>query len=142
MVDLYAGYKGFSALLDLGKQFLEVRDTAARQTLVVDFTRQIMEAQAHHALLLERIRDLEEKLMRFENWETEKQRYELQEVGRGFLVYAIKPAMADGEPAHQICANCYQDRHKSLLQKESRNREDFLICQRCHADLPLSGIRR
>jgi hypothetical protein len=113
--EIYAGYKGFSALVGLGQQFLQVKDAATRNTLIVEFTGKLMEAQLHEAFLIERIRELEKKLMQFENWEAEKQRYELVKLDPGILIRRLKAGMENGEPPHEICANCHDAGKKSLL---------------------------
>lgn len=139
--EFYAGYKGFSALVDLGKQFLDVKDAATRQTLIVEFTSKLMEAQQHEALLIERIRALEKELVRFENWEAEKQRYELTDVGGGAMAYRLKDSMSNGQPPHDICASCYEDRHKSILKPEHWQpmRARVLICHDCGSVLYVGG---
>lgn len=138
--EIYAGYKGFSALVGLGKQFLDVKDTATRNTLIVEFTGKLMEAQQHEALLIERIRELEKSLVRFENWETEKQRYELFEIKPGRFTRRLKESMADGEPTHHICANCYNRGVASILQSEKTDvgRFTLLVCSECKAELNLT----
>ena len=45
-----------------------------------------------------------------------RQRYQLQRFYPGSFAYALKPEMAAGEPPHYLCANCYQQTKKSLLQ--------------------------
>ncbi|WP_339757784.1 hypothetical protein [uncultured Hoeflea sp.] len=134
--ELYAGYKGFSTIVGLGKQLLDVKDAAARNSLIIDFTGKLMEAQQHEALLIERIRELEKSLMRFENWEAEKQRYKLKPLGKHrVLAYVLDPMMANGDPPHAICANCYQNGQKSFLQAtSSRSYGLSLKCNKCGAD--------
>lgn len=112
---LYAGYQGFTALMSLAQQALKIRDAAGIQPIIVEFTSKLMDAQQHHALLVKRITDLEQQLMKFENWETEKQRYELVKLEPGIFLRRVKVGMENGEPAHEICANCYDNGKKSLL---------------------------
>lgn len=141
VVEVYGAYKGFTSILDLGKKFLEVKDAAAHNQLVVDFTRQIMDAQQHEATLLERIRELEGRVMKFENWQAEKQRYELTDVGRGAMAYRLKESMSNGQPPHDICANCYEDHRKSILRRENWQpmRARVLVCHDCGSVLYLEG---
>lgn len=73
-------------------------------------------AQSDQFAMAGRIRDLEEELMRLKAWDAEKQRYELKDLGKGFFAYAPKEGMERGEPLHALCANCFQNGVKSILQ--------------------------
>ena len=73
---------------------------------------------------------------------TEKERYELQPVGdTGVLAYTLKDSVEPPEPPHQLCANCFNDRAKSILQPEQRNhgRAHLLVCHRCKAEIYTFG---
>jgi len=129
--EIYAGYKGFSAIVGIGKQILDIKDIATRNTLVVEFTGKLMEAQQHETLLIERIRELEKRLMQFENWEAEKQRYQLVKLDPGVMMYRLKQGMENGEPAHEICANCYNAGKKSLLHNMGHG--NGLTHWKCHS---------
>lgn len=133
--DIYAGYKGFTAVIDLGKQFLQVKDAATRNSLIVEFTAKLMEAQQHEALLVERIGALEKRVVQFENWEAEKQRYELQKLHPGILIYRLKSGMENGEPPHEICADCYSKGVKSYLHNTGvYNGQTHWKCHSCGFD--------
>lgn len=77
-----------------------------------------LDAQSQQQTMSLRIRELEEQLIKFENWETEKQRYQLEQTKSGVFAYAVKESMQAGEPLHHICSNCYEDGVKSILQTE------------------------
>jgi hypothetical protein len=70
----------------------------------------------------------------FETWQTEKQRYELTEVGKGTgtFAYVVKKSMRGSEPAHYACANCYRVGKASILQHMRTNSMgDLLTCTGC-----------
>jgi hypothetical protein len=73
-------------------------------------------AQTREATLLDRVSQLEKEMARFEAWDAEKQRYELKDFGAGAFAYSLKANARGGEPAHQICPTCYENRRKSILQ--------------------------
>jgi hypothetical protein len=133
---------------DLAESMVGLRDAAAMQGKVIEFQNVIMDAQQRvfaaqeeRAALVEKVAELEKKIASLENWETEKKRYELKSIGYGgrIAVYALKPEMADGEPPHSICANCYQNGEKSILQTEGRGGSEYLYCPRCKANLLKQG---
>lgn len=90
--------------------------------------------------LLEEKRRLEKQIADHETWEREKQRYELCEVVSGIFTYALKPEAAGREPAHHLCANCYEHGQKRILQRaEGAYRTTLLQCNACKASLTISG---
>jgi hypothetical protein len=98
-------------------------------------------AQASQFSLLERIRELEKQIADLEAWETEKQRYELKIVSRGATAYVMKSDAERAEPPHWLCATCYQNGKKSILQagKSARDGPDFRntvwICAVCRSEI-------
>jgi hypothetical protein len=73
-----------------------------------------------------------------ETWDAEKKRYELKEVGLGSLAYVVKESMRGAEPAHQICAYCYQRGHKRILQPGSTGYGKGLFCPDCKTTISIS----
>jgi hypothetical protein len=117
--------------LDLQERIFEAREalTAARETQTAS---------------LERIRDLEQQIVQLKEWEADKQRYELKQVAPGAFVYALKESMKGAEPEHWLCANCYQQRRKSILQKIAGSQTQTLLsiptqyeCAACKAKIAL-----
>jgi len=61
--------------------------------------------------------ELIQKLKTLEQWDAESKRYVLKEIGRGVFVYSLKETVdSGGEPPHNICPKCFQDKRKSILQ--------------------------
>jgi len=108
---------------DLAKDLVNLADATARQGKVAELQRQILDAQGdaiaanqERLALMETIGKLEKDVARLEAWEAEKRRYGLQELPPGVFVRVLQPAMANGEPIHRLCAKCYEDGKKSILQ--------------------------
>jgi len=98
-----------------------------------------LEAHIKQSAMIERIRELEEELTKVRAWETEKQRYKLVAPFTGAMVYALKKSMSDGEPPHYICANCYQDGKRSILQNGKTKEKEgtgwtTFICTACKSE--------
>ena len=83
---------------------------------------------------------MEKEITDFEAWEAEKQRYELKDVGAGSIAYALKKDAQGSEPAHYICAACYQHRRKSILQPKAVAYDKTLQCYECKTQL-FVGLR-
>lgn len=140
--DLFAGLGAFKMLLDSAKALKDINDGAVRNAAVIELQERILAAQEAQFALIERVRELEEKVASFEGWETEKLRYEMQLTAGGGIVYALKAQADPSEPAHKICANCYANRKKSVLQKVGANiaRQQLGIlpsfkCQNCGSEI-------
>ena len=151
MVDITMIQQVMSSLslaADMAKTMIGVRDAAVIQGKVIELQGIILSAQSNalaaqsdQFALLNQIRELEEEVTRIKAWEAEKQKYQLDEPRPGLFTYALKQEAGASEPAHQICANCYQHSHKSILQRESRSpgRCDVLVCNDCGSAFYLTG---
>jgi hypothetical protein len=133
---------------ELAESMIGLRDAAAVESKVFEFKNLVINAQnsafaaqEERTALVEKVAELEKKIASLENWATEKKRYELKRVGYGgtAVVYELKPEMADGEPTHSVCANCYQNAEKSILQGDRRGGCDYLVCPRCKTSLITAG---
>ncbi len=133
VAEVFAGIGAFKALFDLTKSIKDATDVAARDAAVAELREQIFAAQNRYATAIEHIRALEAKVAEFENWDAEKQRYELKDYGGGTFAYAIKPGMENGEPPHRLCEKCYQERKKSILHFiDHRDGQDRYRCYGCN----------
>jgi hypothetical protein len=125
---------------DITKAAVGLRDAQALQTKVIELQGVILSAQSSAITaqtdqfsLLERVRDLETKMAQLEAWEAEKQRYKLTDYGGGTFAYELKPEAAGSEPMHRLCATCYQQGHKAILQFDFRTSagQDKYNCYTC-----------
>jgi hypothetical protein len=122
--------KGMSAKADLDKQAAELFQ------IILAGQRSALEESVKQRALLETVSELEEKLAAFEAWSAEKPRYALAEPWGGGLVRALKQSASGGEPAHWICASCYENRKKGflvdvLVQPKSGHRQVGVECGLC-----------
>jgi hypothetical protein len=106
---LAAALPSLKAAKDIAEAMIGLRDSAAFQAKLIEFQSKLIDAnnasfvaQDERATLLERIRDLEEKVAGFETWDAEKNRYELKEFGRGAFAYTLKPEAQGAAPPQEI----------------------------------------
>lgn len=81
-----------------------------------------------------RIRELEQTIEEFEDWESERARYTLVDAGQvgGVFVYLLlEEAAHEDEPTHYICPACYQKRVKSILQRDKVQGTRKSLCPEC-----------
>ena len=149
-LEITAAYQGLKAGLGLLQTLNATAKTAAVNEVKVQLTQVIIEAQQAlaaasmaQANAAETIRDLEQQVMQFENWQTQREHYELADTGQGSLAYRYKAAVEGGEPPHWLCPNCYEHRQKSIMKHEKLpvGRCDTLVCHPCGLELVTRGVR-
>lgn len=111
---------GLSALktaFDMAKGLKDLDNAVNRNAAVIELQENIIAAQQAQAALIKRIDDLEKEVAGFEKWETEKEKYELKTIYANTFAYSNKPIADDTTTPHFICANCYEHRKKTILQR-------------------------
>jgi|GEM_PF-1685128 len=103
------------------------------QQALIGLNSMVASVQQQNATLLHQKNDLESQLKQMKDWEAEKQRYQLVSPFRGVPVFALKEAMSNGEHAHYLCANCFQNGKRSFLAhaKTKDGGRVTLVCSAC-----------
>jgi uncharacterized protein YlxW (UPF0749 family) len=76
--EVLTGLGIFNTLLNSAKALKDLNDAAVRNTAVVELQEKILAAKEAQAALMDQVRALEAKVAAFENWEAQKQRYQMQ----------------------------------------------------------------
>jgi hypothetical protein len=112
---------------DIAQTMIGLRDAQAIQAKVLEFQAKLLDAnsaaftaQDERAALLKRVGELETEVAHLKDWEADKKRYQLSNIGNGVVALALKPAMSDGEPTHYLCADCAAKGKKAYLQPHQR----------------------
>lgn len=143
----------FNGIVEIAKSLKGIRDSAIFDSKVSELMGKILEVnniafqeQISKQALSEKVGTLEKEILDFKNWEAEKIKYYLHNIGIGTFVYALKDeSMNEGETFHQICATCYERKYKSILQYEARKHDDntvphvwsYLVCNSCKNKLQI-----
>lgn len=130
------------AASEIAKAMIGLRDATAIQLKVIELNGEILSAQSSalsaqeaQSALLQRVGNLEKEIADLKAWDAEKERHELKEVHPGSFAYALKPDSGSTEPPHSLCARCFNEGHKSILQKATHTMKDWLHCSRCKAEI-------
>jgi hypothetical protein len=115
--EVLMGIGALKSAFDLTKGLKDIDDRVRLNDARMELQEKILEAQQAQASLLERIGALEKELASFEKWDAEKENYQLTTIAADTFAYARKPAADSSVPLHFICANCYEDRKKRILQR-------------------------
>jgi hypothetical protein len=143
--------------IEITKGLIGLRDAALIQDKAIELQGAILAAQqsalaaqSAQFALSDRVRELEQEIVQLEDWEREKQRYELKAIDGRVFAYMPKPGMADGEPPHWLCANCFNRRQKGFLQFKGQDRSpsgsrsdtSTYGCDTCKASLKVHYARK
>ena len=123
------GLGALKTAFDMEKGLKDLDNAVARNAAVIELQENILAAQQAHAALIKRIDDLEKEVAGFEKWDAEKEKYDLKEIYPQNYAYAIKANARGTEPAHLICATCYENRKKTILQKSSGVHLSCPVCK-------------
>ena len=132
VAEIYGGITALKSIFDMAKGLKDMNDESARKSAVIDLQEKIMNVQETHSSLVRQFEEVVAENQRLKSWEQEKTRYRLETIPPGLQVYSLKPDMANGEPPHRICANCYNKGIKSPLHiKGERHGQTYWICHTC-----------
>lgn len=102
---------------------------------IIDAQHRIFEANSAQTALVERVRELEGQIADMKNWDAQKERYQLVTPYTGIPVYALKKAMSNGEAAHYLCANCFQNGKRAFLQHGmTKDGWVTIVCSACRSE--------
>lgn len=134
----------------LAKSIADLEEAHAIKVQIGELLTQILSAQEsalrsqeRESALARQVHELEQHIIQMETWETEKERYQLTNFGGDTFAHLLKPEMANNEPAHRICAACFENDKKSILQSHGRNAysQDRYFCPVCKTEFTF-GVER
>jgi hypothetical protein len=141
--DFSAAFGLMKAITGTTKRFADAREefkvnevAIQLQGIALDLQSEMMMIQSDYQNILRSKEELEKKLIEQEAWNHERSRYHLEDV-MGNFVYALNVRNPSIEPAHWLCAHCYEEKKKSILQ---RNPYPHWFCPRCKTKITIQGF--
>lgn len=137
--EITAGLASIKTISDLTSLIIKskvsdaVREHAIElQSQIISLQSAVLGLQSQYQALLAEKDELKKQLIGLENWEAEARNYELIEIAPSVFAYAIQPEEDSSTPVHWLCANCFQNKQKSILQSKGMtvNGTDY-HCARC-----------
>jgi hypothetical protein len=141
IAELLATISGLKTVMDTLKGFKDIGDANVRNSVAVELQQKILAAYQAQMALAEEVGSLEKEVAAFKNWDAEKAKYELKDIGQGCVAYALKEGVQPAEPPHYLCANCYAQNKKRFLQIEHKavGRAVTYCCHDCGSVLYTHG---
>jgi regulator of replication initiation timing len=142
-MDPIAMITGIKTAIDLATSIKNITDdielkakTSELYNSIISLQNGIMSMQAENHSLLQENQLLSKKVMGIKTWEKEKSKYFLHEICPHVFVYASKKTDKATEPHHWICAKCYSQGVKSILQlKEATWSGHHYVCHNCNSEI-------
>ena len=129
---------GFKNAFELIKKINEISKsveinniTIVLQSIVLDAQARIGELSSENFSLTDKIRTLEKEIDSMKDWSDERQNYELQEWRRGIFAYVNKKLIKNDKNTPRLCATCFDNGNKSILQSSHFNMITSIKCQKC-----------
>jgi len=133
LAETFGGLSALKTAFDMAKALENIHETTVRDRAIIDLQKEILAAQAAQFSRVDSVRALEKEVTQLKAWDADKQRYKLTELKPGVVAYALKEGMENGEPAHKLCASCYNSGHKSFLVEAVWNpgMARVMVCHDC-----------
>ena len=129
-IDIATTLKQVADDTDLKAQTIDLYNT------MISLQTDIMTMQAENHALLQENHYISKKLMEVETWENEKSKYSLHEICPQVFVYSPDQTDESSEPNHWLCAKCYNQGVKSILQlKRQVPSGHYYICHSCGSEI-------
>lgn len=135
--EILAGLSSLKTAFDIAKGLKDINDAAIRNGAVIELQEKILAAREQQSALLDRIGALEAEVASLKAWDTEKQRYELKNIGNGAVAYMLKATARGSEPPHWLCPNCYAAGKQAFYQPTGAElgRAQVYRCQGCQGNI-------
>lgn len=107
--------------------------------VVISLQSDMLSLQSEHYELLDTKRKLEERLGELESWKETENDYELLHLMSGSVVRIRKGPDGSSSSKEWYCANCFENKKKSLLQRKDFGRYPSFCCPACQAVVVLDS---
>lgn len=133
--DIAVGLNKLNTLTEVNAKAIEL------QGVILELQSTAFELQAAYAQSQERIRELESKLARGDEWKLTQARYKMVSAWTGSSVYVLRKSHQAEETPHFLCANCFNNRKLSILvPKRDASHYYSYDCPSCRASI-VTGFR-
>lgn len=100
-------------------------ESSEASKLLNDLATELTMANMTNVQLSQALKTLSRELIRQDEFDRERARYELHKTDQGDLVFRLKEESADGQPEHFVCPVCLNNRKISYIHGNG----DFRFCQ-------------
>ena len=92
----------------------------------------VLELQDQLGTANQQVQEMKKENERLRDWTSEREKYELKEMGPQAFAYVLKDTQGDG-PTPRLCAHCFENAERSILQSAGfHSVNQVLECPRCN----------
>jgi uncharacterized protein YlxW (UPF0749 family) len=95
VAEVFAGLGALKTAFDMTQGLQKIHDAVARDRAVIELQKEILAAQAAQSALVQSVSDLEKEVARLNDWEADKNRYQL----RVRMASRVRPGASAAVPA-------------------------------------------
>ena len=129
---------GIKTLIELMRNFSATKSTSEIEAMrtemlgqLTDVQLTVLELQDQLGTASQRVQEMEKENERLRDWTSEREKYELKEMGPQAFAYVLKDTQGDG-PTPRLCAHCFENAERSILQSAGfYSVNQVLECPRC-----------
>ena len=115
--------KALSEVIGSGKGRAELAEDTNQ---LITLRQYVLDLQGEHSAMRDSIRELETEIQRMKAFRTEeKNKYQLRRPDGSAFVYMLRIPEVGSGGAHWLCATCFQQDRKSILQPRDKPRQLF-----------------
>ena len=134
-----AAVSGIKTLIELARDFSATKPTSEIEAVRAEMLRQltdvhskVLELQDQLGTANRRVQEIRKENERLRDWTSEREKYELKEMGPEAFAYVLKDTRGDG-PTPRLCAHCFVNAERSILQSADFNPLNRVLeCPRCN----------
>lgn len=129
-IDITSALVKTNNIVDVNAKAIEL------QQIIIKLQQDIFSAQDSQRVANEEILSLKKEISDLKKVNGNMERYKLCSPFTGSAVYGIPKGDASKEPAHYLCANCFQAGKKSVLNPKTNEKgfQDF-VCPACRTTI-------
>jgi hypothetical protein len=143
-----AALSGIKTAVDMLKGVQALKSESDVNQAIINIQRVLLDAQSSalsdkekQMELIARIDELERKIAEDHDRQADKKRYKLTEFPTGRFAYVLREGDSSGEPPHKLCAKCFEEGQKSILQvRHKHSGGESVQCPRCKETIVLSAF--
>ena len=133
--------KSLSELIGSGKGRAQLAEATNQLITLRQF---VLDLQDEHSAMRDRMRELEVEIQRMKAFRTEeKDKYQLRSPDGSAFVYRLRELEVGSGSDHWLCATCFQQDRKSILQPRDKPKQLFEAvtwgCDVCKSTFQVTG---
>jgi DNA-directed RNA polymerase subunit M/transcription elongation factor TFIIS len=123
------------AVIDAKTDADVLKTTRELNHAIGNIEQQLLAAQSRYSTVLREKNILKKECLRLKDWSIERKSYAVHKMPAGSFVYRKRLAANEPATSYYLCAHCYEEGIKSILQPTTYDEYTMLKCHRCQSSI-------